>query len=263
MKSFTYIVFFLALGSLISCTEVITLDLNDSEPTLVIEATLNGQDNTISVLLTESGSFINPGDYPSVSDALITLTESSGENMTVPEVEPGVYSLTGVTVLAGESYSLSVVSGEKEHLANVTVPDQIEVDSISFEASATRQFGEGLSPTLHYQTASGEAPWLRVRITTASSLYPTSFLPLENVMRPTSSSLLQASYPRGEKLRMEIQAISEEMYRYFEDVSGLKGESFGPGAASAAPSNPDSQWTGSALGYFNAHIPFRIEVVVP
>lgn len=246
-----------------SCTEVITLDLNDSEPTLVIEATLNGQDNTISVLLTESGSFINPGDYPVVSDALITLVEANGESMIVPEVEPGVYSLSDVSVFAGESYNLSVTSEGKEYLANAVVLNQIKIDSVSFEASTFRQLGEGFYPTIHYQTASGEAPWLRVRITTASYLSPISFLPLENVMRPTSSSILQASYPRGEKLGMEVQAISEEMYRYFEDVSELTGENIGPGATSAAPANPPSQWTGGALGYFNAHIPSRIEVLVP
>lgn len=262
MKSFTYITLFVLLSSLMSCTEVITLDLNDSEPTLVIEATLNGQDNTLSVLLTESGSFTSPGEYPLIADAIITL-ESGGERTNVPEIEPGVYAVGGLTVVAGENYTLSVTSNEKEYLSNMIVPEAVTVDSVSFEPSAGPQAGEGFFPTIHYQTVSGEAPWLRVKIKTDSSLFPLSFIPSENVMGPTSSVLFQASFPGGTRLEMEVQAVTEETYRYFEDVSGLKGESFGPGAASAAPSNPDSQWTGSALGYFNAHIPARIEVVVP
>lgn len=263
MKSFTNIALLLTLGSLMSCTEVITLDLNDSEPTLVIEATLNGQDSTLSVLLTESGSFTDPGEYPLVSNASVAIKKSTGESLNVLEEEPGVYTLGTLKIEPGESYTLSVTSGGEEYLANVKVPEQLRIDSVSFEASANPRFGEGFYPTIYYQTSTGEAPWIRVKIRTDSSLFPVSFLPLENVMNPMSSTLLQASYPRGEKLIMEVQSISEEMYRYFGEIAELKGEGVGPGAASAAPSNPRSQWTGGALGYFNAHIPSRIEVVVP
>lgn len=263
MKSFTYIAMFLTLGSLMSCTEVITLDLNDSEPTLVIEATLNGQDSTLSVLLTESGSFIDPGEYPSVSNASVTLKKSTGESLNVPEGEPGVYSLGTLKIEAGESYTLSVISSGEEYLAHVKVPSPIQIDSVSFESSGNPRFGEGFYPTIHYQASTEEVPWIRVKITTDDSLFPVSFMPLENVISLTSVTLLQATYLSGEKLVMEVQPITEEMFRYFEEISELKGEGFGPGAASAAPSNPRSQWTGDALGYFNAHIPSRIEVIVP
>lgn len=261
MKSFTYIALFLALGSLMSCTEVITLELNDSEPTVVIEAVLDGEASTLTVQITASGSFTNPGEYPTVSNAIVSLAEAGRELVEVPETAPGVYFLEGIVTEAGTAYELSVEIGENTFFAIATMPEAIVLDSISFMASASPQFGEGLSPTFYYQTISGESPWLRINVERIDSSSRSSFLPLENVMRPTNSTLFQASFHAGEMLKLEIQAITEDMYRYLEAIAELKGESVGPGAASAAPANPENQWSGDALGYFSAQVPSRIEVV--
>ncbi len=261
MKSFTYIALFLTLGSLMSCTEVITLDLNDSEPTVVIEALLDGEASTLTVQISESGSFTNPGEYPKVSNARVSLGEANGQLVEVPETAPGIYFLEGIATDTGTTYELSVEIGENTFFAIATMPEAIVLDSIRFMASTSPQFGEGLYPTLYYQTTSGESPWLRINVERIDSSSNSSFLPLENVLRPTNSTLFQASFQAGEMLKLEIQSITEEMYRYLGAIAELKGESAGPGAASAAPANPENQWSGDALGYFSAQVPSRIEVV--
>lgn len=262
MKSFISIGLLFALGSLMSCTEVITLDLNDSEPTLVIEAVLNGETNALTVQITESGSFTNPGEYPVVSNAVVSLEDGDGQRFEVPETGPGIYFLEGIPTDTGTRYELSVEIGENSFFAIATMPEAILLDSVSFTPSTSPQFGDGFYPTLHYQTMSGESPWLQVNVERVDSSLRSSFLPLENVMRPTNSTLFQAAFQPGERLQLEIQSLSEDMYRYLEAIAELSGESVGPGGASAAPANPENQWTGDALGYFSARVPIRTEVVV-
>lgn len=259
MKSFAYLLMIIILGSLSSCTEVITLDLNDSESVYVIEANLNGTTNSLSVLITESGSFTDPGTYSTVSDAMITLREQGGESLEVYEVDPGKYFLDGISTTEGAFYELSVTIGEEEFVSSVEMPASLAIDSVTFERSAGPAMGEGYGTIVHY--SSEESPWLRMYIQSPGQSSAASFVPFEGAIGPSSTFLFQTSFSSGQQLQLEMQVISEQTYRYLEEIAELSGEGFGQ--ASAAPSNPEYQWSGEALGYFSAYTSDKITAIVP
>jgi len=74
------IIFILLAISLNSCEEEIDLDLNEAEPKLVIEASINIEEdgsNFAFIKLTTTTPFFNT-DIPFVADATVTITDENG-----------------------------------------------------------------------------------------------------------------------------------------------------------------------------------------
>ena len=79
-------------GALISCEDVIDVELNDAPPKLVVEANLNVWENGASqstVRLTTTAPFFNNG-VPFVTDAEISVTDENGI------IYPFIYSQNGI-----------------------------------------------------------------------------------------------------------------------------------------------------------------------
>lgn len=116
---------------LISCEDVIDIDLQNSEPKLVIEATINVLEDgasTAVVILSETAPFYN-NIIPPVTDAFVSITSSAGEIFDFNHVENGYYT-ADLTPVIGVTYSLEVIYKEEIYTATealYTVPEIEEV----------------------------------------------------------------------------------------------------------------------------------------
>ncbi|MFT6127509.1 DUF4249 domain-containing protein [Patiriisocius sp. Uisw_017] len=116
----------------ISCEDVIEVDLEDSEPRLVIEATINVSKDGSSdpmVTLTETAPFFND-NIPTVPNATVTITSETGEVFPFLHIGAGKYT-TDFNPTFGLDYTLTVVhKGETyeatESLVVVTTLDEVE-----------------------------------------------------------------------------------------------------------------------------------------
>lgn len=258
MKSLTYILSFFALASLTSCTEVIELDLNDSEPGYVIEATLDAEAGIAEVFISQSGSFTDPGDYPQVSNAVVLLETESGLLWEVTETAPGEYVAENIEVESGDILTMTVEIDGQSYLSSVAVPNEVSIDSVEFMSAASPRFGEGKIPIVNYQNPGSGKLYFQVETLVPGTSQ--TVIPIENAVTDENITLFQAPFPVGTPLQLEVRSVTESVYRYLTEISELKGEGIGP--ASAAPSNPEYQWTGNALGYFSVYQPAVVQVIV-
>lgn len=259
MKSLTYIVSFLALASLMSCTEVIELDLNDSEPSYVLEASVNAVTGEAEVIVSQSGSFTDPGEYPQVSNAVVLLEEEDGASWSLDETTPGLYTAENILVEAGDILTMTVEINGQTFLSAGTVPSPISIEEVEFMAAANPRFGDGKIPIVFYENQGNDELFFQVE-TLLPGTTPQTVIPIENAISEEAITLIQAPYPVGTPLALEIRSVTESVYRYLTEISELKGEGVGP--ESAAPSNPEYQWTGKALGYFSVYQPASVQVIV-
>ncbi|MFT4673644.1 MAG: hypothetical protein ACJAYD_000196 [Patiriisocius sp.] len=94
----------------ISCEDVIDIDLQNGEPKLVIEATINLLEDgtaTAVILLSETAPFFN-SIIPPVTDAIVTITTSTGDVFIFPHIENGYY-IAALTPVLDMTYSLEVI----------------------------------------------------------------------------------------------------------------------------------------------------------
>ncbi|MGK0386012.1 MAG: hypothetical protein ACI849_000618 [Patiriisocius sp.] len=102
----------------ISCEDVIEVDLENSEPKLVIEATINVLEDgtsTAVVLLTETAPFFDD-IIPPVTDATVIITANTGEVFNFPHVGNGTYT-TDFTPILDTNYTLEIIHDGETYTA--------------------------------------------------------------------------------------------------------------------------------------------------
>ena len=110
MKKSPYII--IALLFLLSCSDVVELDLNNSDPRLVIDARLelqeDGTTSSIVELTRTAGFYIE--ENPSVTDATVFITEDNGtvHNFTTTGNQ-GIYTNNTINLQDSNIYTLTIV----------------------------------------------------------------------------------------------------------------------------------------------------------
>jgi len=144
MNFFTLIsaLLFLEFG-LSSCQKVISVDLNQSSPQIVIEGLVNDQGGIDSVVINMTGDYFTPSLYfQPITNAMVIISDNVGDSDTLKEaaVNGTYYSLSPAGV-PGRTYSLKVVTNGKEYDAVSSMPQKVEIDSFYAQLS-TGLFGE-------------------------------------------------------------------------------------------------------------------------
>lgn len=106
--------FFLAISfAFISCEDVVDVDLNKSEPKLVIDASIKWEKGTTGneqiIRLTTTGDYFN-NTVPVANGAIVTITDSNSIVYNfIEEGTTGNYKCTNFNPVINEVYTLSVI----------------------------------------------------------------------------------------------------------------------------------------------------------
>ncbi|NJB81802.1 DUF4249 domain-containing protein [Wenyingzhuangia aestuarii] len=140
MKKYIYLL--VALFSLISCVDEVTIDeLNKVETRLVIEAHMDIDKNngapttTQTIKLTNTSSFYNQ-NYPTVSGATISMTNQTNTSVATftETTEAGIYEATDfVTPSIGDIYTLTITVNGEVYTAQDTYTSIIDINEITQE----------------------------------------------------------------------------------------------------------------------------------
>ena len=125
------ILFILVILLLSSCEEVIDLDLQNSQPKLVIEATINVLENdssTAEVKLSQTAPFLE-NYIPPVTDALVSITSSTGEVYSFNHTQNGIYTANLIPVL-NNTYTLEVIHQDETYSATESLHTVTEFEEV-------------------------------------------------------------------------------------------------------------------------------------
>src|SRR5687767_13594216 len=115
MKSISnYIVLLMLVLTASSCQKVVDIDLNESNPVLVIEGNISDQPGPHIIKLTKTVNFDDPNNFPGVSGAVVTLSDDAGNSQILTETSPGIYQTTPSAGQPGSLYKLKVLHDGKE-----------------------------------------------------------------------------------------------------------------------------------------------------
>ena len=137
---FPVTIFLLALLSLagLSCEKVVDIDLNSSDPHIVIEGNIDDSSVPSIVKLSQTVNYDEPNAFPPISGATITLLDNLGNADSLTESSPGTYSGSNIQGIPGRTYTLTVLADGKEYFATSTMPSPVQIDSLTV---STRAFG--------------------------------------------------------------------------------------------------------------------------
>lgn len=248
-----------------SCTKTIQLDLNSSDPKIVIEGNVTDAPGPYLVRLTNSINFSDPNNFPAVTGAFITLRDNVGNKDTLVENGAGMYYTNSLQGVAGRTYTLNISANGKDFEAVSYMPTKVNLDSVTLLKSAFGgPSGESVYvPSPRFTDPLNEKNFYRFIVTLNDTLDKGIFVDNDNLInglpyqRPIFSGDL---FPKmNDSVLLEMHCIDQVTYDYFFSLNA----SIGQGPSATTPSNPVSNIKGEgALGYFSAHTTQQLKVQV-
>ncbi len=274
MKKMNFIYFITLISIiLVSCEEVIDIDLNSSASQIVIEGVVTDKPGPYEVKISKTVDFYSPSSYPQVSGATVIIQDDAGNHETLEEIEPGLYRTDTLQGVVGRTYTLSVNIDGKEYLAKSTMIEPLKIDSLSYEY-ADFGFGGGGPPKkgfylLHCffndRPEIHDYAVLRVfkndTILDRNFLYDGKFTDGNKV----DFNRFGGRFDKGDNIRVELVTMSDVNFEYVSTLNNvIADEAKGPGGfkETGTPANPNSNLTNKALGFFGAYSIDKESIVI-
>ena len=248
MKVCNYIILFVGL-LLLSCEDVIDINLNDASPKLVIIGEVSNRTTTQQVTISRTVAFTSENPFDPVQGAQVEVVDDVGRVYQFSEQAPGIYVAENFRGRENTEYRLSVRVEGKQFNASSTMPRLVTVDSVG--TSVANIFGdERKFVSLKYQDPPGVPNYYRYLMSVNGSPF--------NMVYVTSDKFSNGKYVSeeladfdlelflGDSVIVYMQCIDKAAFDFWNAV-----QSTNPG--SAAPANPPSVFGDEALGYFSAH----------
>ncbi len=256
-------VIFIASFALVnsSCQKVINIDLNKSNSQYVIEAEVTDADAPQKVHITRTVNFSDANQYPAVTNAVVILTDNTGNTDTLTEGEPGYYSTFKIKGIPGNTYQLKVLTDGNSFYASSQMPIRVNIDTLSVTEQSV--FGKIVkAPTISFHEPAGSGQYYYFMVYRNHNRVKSIYIDNDQVNDGTIiSRFLQdadSSYVVGDKVCVDLQCITKEMYDYYFSLQQTINQS------SATPANPVTNISGgNVLGYFSAHTADRRKLIVP
>ena len=264
LKKVSFFASVILLISFFGCKKVIDVKLKDSTSQIVITGEVNNRTGPYHVAISKSVDFTSDNTFPPVSGAFVTIA-SSGFVDTLTEKKPGDYITHSFIGTPGFTYQLYVETEGKVFTASSTMPQPVDIDSISF----VEGINDNIYAVVNFQDPPGIANFyqfieyannIAFSNGRGNSIFDDRLSDgryINRVLYDNDSTDIKP----GIKLTVELKCVDENVYNYLNGL--LQSSANGGSFASPTPANPSSNITGGALGYFTANTKTSRSVEIP
>ncbi len=261
------LIIILTLLLLASCTQIIEIDLNSSNPQIVVEGNISTNNDACSVKLTKSINFDKENEFPFIENASVEITDDEGNKTILEEKTPGIYTSSTLRGREGKTYYLNIQKDGKILKSTSTIPNKVKFDSLTIEKSVGMGgFGGNVQNVnygifVNFVDPQNETNYYRfLEIINGKTAKSYIFDDRLTNGSNTKKSLIRfgRELKNGDKLEIIMQCVDKNVYNYFNSFGNLMG---GPGNSSS-PANPYTNIEGGVLGFFNAHTTETIQVII-
>lgn len=260
-------IFILLLVTLIitSCEKTVDLKYKSNQSKIIIEGNISNEPGPYFVKITKSNPLSDTGAYPSINNAVVTISDNAGNNETLINQGNGIYRTNSLTGVPGRVYTLAVNAESQIYTAQSTMPQQVPFDSIKVEEFT---FGGELERNIIpvYRDPTGKGNGYRFLLSVNNNQINQHFVQQDEVTDGLVNTLRLeiddnlVTLKTGDILNLKMQCIDKKVALYYTTLM-LMADS-GPGGGTT-PSNPPTNFSNGALGIFSAHTVQQRTKVLP
>ena len=251
---------FLSAVVLCSCEKVVSVDLDQTEPQLVVVGAVTDQLAPMAIVLTRTRDFFSSqSPQPMVSNALVIVWDDLGWSDTLKEKRAGTYMSEAVQGVPGRSYSLKVVADGKEYSAVASMPPKVTIDSIHAEPIVEFNgrngydidivFRDPPQPGNFYRLEVHTKVWLEESFKWGQFILADDHLANGGVL--TCRFRASKDVHPGDTLTVALASVDHSVYECFRTMNDLIVSVENP--VPTFPGNPLTNVTNGGLGYFAAY----------
>lgn len=240
---------------LASCEKTVDLKYKSNQSKIIIEGNITNQPAPHFVKITKSASLTATGNYATIDNAVVTISDNAGNSETLTALGNGMYQANTITGVIGRAYTLTINAESQTYMAQSTMPQQVPFDSV--KAAQTTFGGDveyNIIPIYTDPVAKGNT--YRFELTVNNKLINQHFVQNDDVTNGvTNTERLQIDdntlkLKAGDSLSLKMQCVDKNVALYYTTLA-LMGDS-GPGGGTT-PNNPPNNISNGALGIFSAH----------
>lgn len=246
------LIILLSIFTIVACEKVIVIDLNSANPQIVVEAELFEGQKDFTCKLSYTSSYFKAEEQAFLDNALVSLRKESEDPIFLNYLDSGRYILPDYLAEGDKDYTLSIDVEGVNYAATASMPQKAVLDSLTQEFSPG-MFGQedGYLLFMHYKDDPERSNYYR-------ALYDLNGVPqrgrqdvyiLDDNFTDGSEitiPLFIRSFAIGDTVDLSFVSIDDKTYDYLLTLNTIIGN----GQPSAAPANPNSNFTNGALGYF-------------
>lgn len=241
---------------LTSCEKIVDLKYKDNPAKLVIEGNITNVAGPYFVKITRSVKLTETGAYPTVDNAVVTISDNAGNTETLTSQGGGLYKTTALSGVPGRTYTLTVQAENQTYTAQSTMQPRVPFDSIRVEKNVFAGSTEyNLIPVYNDPTIKGNN--YRFTVSLNNKLLNQHFIQNDEVVNGTvNAARLEVEldddleFKAGDLISITMQCVDAKVALYYKTLA-LMGDS-GPGGGTT-PNNPPTNISNGALGIFSAH----------
>ncbi len=235
-----------------SCQKVINIDLNSASPKYVIEGGVTNGSGPCNIKITKTKNFSENNSFEGIENASVSISDDAGNGADLVYTTDGIYQTNEILGIPGRTYNLTVKLGNETFASTSKMPYPVNMDTLyTFNFFTPRDTIKWAS--LEYRDPVGVKNYYRF-ILTLNQVVSENIYISDDQFNDGKKSMQYITYFNREapikatdSVRIEMQCIDAGVYNFFFTLDQTIGQS------SAAPTNPISNISGGALGYFSAY----------
>jgi len=258
---------FSAAVFLISCEEVLNVDLNEANPNVVIEGLITDHPGPYIVKVTMTGDYYKNQTPPAVSNALVIISDNTGSLDTLIQTSPGIYSTKTIAGVKQRTYTLTVNINGNIYTATSTLPDLYPVDSLRYTYYPKRDLfhREGYYPLAYSQEPQNTENYYMWKFfrndTLLNSLRNDIWIADDKVVKGNIQGLeFPYVYQKFDTASVKVFSITKEAFDFYK---GLEAQIRNDGGFfSSPPANAQGNLSNGALGLFQTSSTDSVGIII-
>ncbi len=237
-----------------SCTKVVQVNVKNAAKQLVIQGNITNVQGSHAVKISETVNYAADNVYPPVSGALVVIEDvTNGMKETLKEFPAGNYYTSNIQGIETHTYKLSVTLNGKTYTATSTMPKQVPLDSVSFQTNTG--FGTSITnPIPNFRDPVGEKNYYQF-IQFINQKRTKKFFVFDDRLSDGKYIARQlfndSAYIQPlDTVDIEMQCLDKNVYNYFNELVSITDPNSNQ---SSTPTNPTTNLSNGALGYFSTH----------
>ena len=245
--------------SLTSCEEVININLNSTEPKVVIEGFITDNKSPLLVKITKSQDYFNQSPFLPVNSANVIVKYQDRAESLMDKGDGNYYSINPIGIF-GNTYTLDVTIPGNNFTGTVELPPPVPIDTVYFKQGVFKSDSLNIFVEFHDPAKTENFYRLiifRNRFYAINDYYLTNdaFTDGEKVVLP----VYYRYFAPKDTVIVELLNLEKNTYKYLKGLS----ENIRQGVNSNAPGNPPTNLTGGALGIFGAFGTSAFRIIIP
>ena len=238
-----------------SCEKVVVIDLNESDPRIVVDGRINFNKNGLYgeayVQMHWTASFYEVDSLNTIKNAHIKIIDSQGNANILTHMSHGLYFNPNISKgQLNDSYHIEISVDGENFQSTSTLARAVPIDSLSYTLDnfGPKQ-GDGYTINCHFTDPAGEKNFYYLKIRINGVYTPGWFITRDDALdgKAITYTFFRNLITDPSNVQIELYTIDETAFEYFKVLAMMN-----QGGMSTAPGNPPSNIEGGAIGIFRA-----------